>query len=310
MRIIVLLIMIFGFVFGDEFATASKVCEATNNIKATKNSGNILTANGVKYKILDRKIDSLYIQIPSANPSGRWVKKECFLTSGTIPHAVTKKPIVPTSEQPLAKQSLLSLSWHDGFCETHRNQSECKRGLFDNKEYSFVLHGLWPQPKNLAYCGVDKKIVGMDKNKQWKSMPDIGLSTASINDLTVVMPAVQSSLQNHEWYKHGTCSGMNSTQYFQKASGYVTQFNSSKVAQYINNNRGKIVTLNNIKSLMNSSFGVNSGEKIDMVCNNGILSEIRLNLGGNDSSLAKALVSGAKTRSSCQKAIVDEAGWR
>lgn len=302
--------IVFGFAFSDEFVVSSEACEATNNLKATKNSGNISTTNSTRYRVLDRKPESVYIQIPNANPSGRWVKKECFTTSNTIAPAVTKKPIVQASKPSLAKQSLLALSWHDGFCETHRGKAECKKGLFRNKEYGFVLHGLWPQPKNLAYCGVEKKIVGMDKNKQWKSMPDIGLSIVSINDLSLVMPAVQSSLQNHEWYKHGTCSGMNSTQYFQKASGYVTQFNSSKVTQYINNNRGKTITLNNIKSLMNSSFGSNSGEKIDMVCNNGILIEMRLNLGGNDSSLAKALINGAKTKSSCQKAIVDEAGWR
>jgi ribonuclease T2 len=124
------------------------------------------------------------------------------------------------------------------------------------------------------------------------------------------MPAIASALHNHEWYKHGTCSGMNSTEYFTKASGYTVQFNNSKVAKYINDNRGKIIILKDIKSLMDNSFGTNSGEKIDMVCDNGILTEIRLNLGGNDSSLAKALISGSKTKSSCQKAIVDEAGWR
>jgi ribonuclease T2 len=304
MKYLVILNLISSLLIADNFYVATKSCEATNNLKSTKNSGNISVISSQRYKMLDTKPHSIYVQVPNANPSGRWVKKECF-------KEIISQPLtVNNSHAKLAKQSLLALSWHNGFCGTHRNKTECKKSLFGNKEYGFVLHGLWPQPKNLAYCGVNKKIVGMDKNRQWSKMPNIGLSEKSIQDLAVIMPAIASGLQNHEWYKHGTCSGMNSTEYFAKASTYTTQFNNSKVAKYINDNRGKIIILKDIKSLMSGSFGVNSAEKIDMVCDNGILTEIRLNLGGSDSSLAKALASGSNTKSSCQRAIVDEDGWR
>lgn len=313
MKYLIILNLISSLLLANNISTATKSCEATNNLLATKNSGNISVVSSQSYRVLDAKPNSIYIQIPNANPSGRWVKKECFSNQNTHSLFTNKQQTKQAHSAPyraMAKQSLLALSWHDGFCETHRAKTECKRGLFGNKEYGFVLHGLWPQPKSQAYCGVNKKVVGMDKNKQWASMPDIGLSVKTTKDLANVMPAVASGLHNHEWYKHGTCSGMNSVEYFTKASSYTAQFNNSKVAKYINENRGKVIILNDIKSLMNTSFGLNSGEKIDMVCNNGILSEIRLNLGGTDSLLAKALMGGANTKSSCQKAIVDEAGWR
>lgn len=311
MRIIMLIMIVSSFVFCDEFVVSSKECEATNNLKATKNSGNISTTPRTKYKILDHKPESLYIQIPSANPSGRWVKKECFLNQNRESLVPNKKQIKPTHGTPYSiqpKQSLLALSWHNGFCETHRNKVECKRGLFGNKEYGFVLHGLWPQPKNLAYCGVAKKIVGMDKNKQWSKMPGIGLSIKNTKDLANVMPAIASGLHNHEWYKHGTCSGMNSVEYFTKATKMTNEFSNSKLAKYINSNIGKQISINEVRNLANLSFGAGASQKISMICKDGLLTEIRLSI-GNDNSLSSAMLNGQNISTECQNAIIDKAGW-
>lgn len=312
MRFVILSFLAIQFATCENMATATKSCEATNNLKATKNSGNVHTEPNYQYRVLDSKPQSLYVQIPNVNPNGRWVSRSCFNVGTSLPniHTPTQSKIQNsnTVNTKAPKQMILALSWHNGFCETHRGKSECKRSLFGNKEYGFVLHGLWPQPKNLAYCEVDKKIVGMDKNKQWSKMPNIGLDADTRKILANIMPATQSSLQNHEWYKHGTCSAMNSSGYFTKASNLTNEFNNSKLAKYINANIGNSIAIGEVKNLANSSFGAGSGEKIDMVCNNGLLVEMRLSLGvGQD--LKSAINNGQNISSSCKNAMINKAGW-
>ena len=238
MRIIISVILFFHLIYADNLIVASKSCKATNNVKATKNSGNISTITSQSYKVLDEKQHSIYVQIPYASPSGRWVDKSCFNTNKIPAKTEVEHPNITAHKVP--PQSVLSLSWHDAFCETHRGKKECQKSLFGNKEYGFVLHGLWPQPKNRAYCGVNSKLIGTDKNKQWNRLPELSLSQKTKQELSSVMPATISGLEKHEWIKHGTCSSMSQEEYFAKAAIYTKQFNSSLIASFINVNRGKV----------------------------------------------------------------------
>ncbi|MGW8169452.1 MAG: ribonuclease T2 family protein [Sulfurovaceae bacterium] len=307
MRILISVILFLNIIYADNFIAANKSCKATNNLKATKNSGNISVVPAQRYKILDEKPHSVYIQIPYASPSGRWVDKSCFDTD-RIP--VEIKEHIATKNK-VATQFILSLSWHDAFCETHRGKKECKRNMFGNKKHGFVLHGLWPQPKSRAYCGVDKKTVGMDRNKQWSRLPELGLPQKTKQELYDVMPAVASGLEKHEWIKHGTCSGMSKDKYFTKSVNYTKQFNSSALAAFINANRGKRVILKDIRKMADRSFGMQSGERVEMVCSGVLMTEIRLSLGNDGGiSLANALKSGTKIKSSCHSGIIDKAGWQ
>jgi len=95
---------------------------------------------------------------------------------------------------------LLVLSWSPGFCSTPAGQNDpaqCAPG----RRFAFVLHGLWPQyeqhgwPQNCSTEQIDPAVVG-------KMMP--------------IMPSER--LIQHEWSKHGTCSGLSSTEYFEEAS--------------------------------------------------------------------------------------------
>jgi ribonuclease T2 len=307
MRILISVILFLNIIYADNFIVANKSCKASNNLKATKNSGDISVVPTQRYRILDEKQNSVYIQIPYASPSGRWVDKSCF-NSDRI-SAEYKKNI--SVKNKAATQFILSLSWHDAFCETHRNKQECKRNIFGNQEHGFVLHGLWPQPKSRAYCGVDKKNIGMDRNKQWSRLPELGLSQKTKQGLHDVMPAVVSGLEKHEWIKHGTCSGMSKDEYFTKSVNYTKQFNSSALAAYIDANRGKRVILKDIRKMADRSFGMQSGERIEIVCSGGLMTEIRLSLGGDNSiSLTNAVKNGTKIKSSCHAGTIDKAGWQ
>jgi ribonuclease T2 len=92
---------------------------------------------------------------------------------------------------------LLTLSWAPEFCATNpngRTSAECA----PNHHMGLVVHGLWPQ----------------DDDGKW---PESCASTSPVASATVdhMMPIMPgSSLIQHEWAKHGTCSGLSVQDYF------------------------------------------------------------------------------------------------
>lgn len=86
----------------------------------------------------------------------------------------------------------VALSWSPAFCATHDDPNQCAPG----RQAGFVLHGLWPQ--------YDK---GYPQNCSTERL--------SREDIVRYAPLYPSpKLINHEWSKHGTCSGLNPAAYF------------------------------------------------------------------------------------------------
>ena len=191
----------------DAFPTQE--CPAFNNLKHTTNIHAVYLDTRQKYTILKHHKGQNLILVKGEQPAQRWVDDTCFPkygattnpqnvskvqsevisiendSSDTVSSKHTKKyKKINTNKyqiQEPSKHNLLVLSWHNAFCETHRYKKECKRSTFsfgrpNYNEKHFVLHGLWPQPKNKLYCGVDSYIVTMDKHKQWGRLPDLHLN--------------------------------------------------------------------------------------------------------------------------------------
>ena len=91
---------------------------------------------------------------------------------------------------------LLSLSWSPTFCLTHSEDAQCS-----GKGYGFVLHGLWPQ---YAQGGWPQSCAPQQK-----------LSREERAQGLMVFPTAK--LLNHEWAKHGTCSGLGAAGYLAAA---------------------------------------------------------------------------------------------
>ena len=94
---------------------------------------------------------------------------------------------------------LLSLSWAPTYCAEHPNDNstECRSG----QHKAFVLHGLWPQSQSGAppeNCGSARPV-----------------SQQIVRHVLAYFPS--ASLIQHEWAKHGTCSGLSADDYFAKA---------------------------------------------------------------------------------------------
>ena len=304
MKKIIILVCCIGVAFAKFEAIPVKSCEAFNNMKHSKNTHHIYLNTSKKYTILKTHKGQNLILIKGETPAQRWVDQNCFSSHKKIKSVTTQKNTLG--------QNLLALSWHNAFCETHRYKKECKTTSLLNRPYHathFILHGLWPQPKNNQYCKVSNKYIGMDKNKQWYRLPSLGLTTTTTKALKEIMPGVSSNLDKHEWIKHGTCYGKDADAYYRDAIGLTKQFNRSMVGKYFSQNIGKKVTLKEIKKLFDSSFGRGAGERVELKCKNGLIGELWLHLGSGNATLSQLLLNGKKVKSRCQGGRIDRSGF-
>ena len=92
---------------------------------------------------------------------------------------------------------LLNLSWAPAYCAANSGNaasSECD----PTHHFGFVVHGLWPENDNGSYpqnCGTASPV-----------------SQSIVQHMLTLMPS--RSLIQHEWMKHGTCTGLSAQDYF------------------------------------------------------------------------------------------------
>ena len=88
---------------------------------------------------------------------------------------------------------VLALSWSPDYCASNGNidPNQCSIG----KKLGFVLHGLWPQNNQGYPSNCSNEILPLDVKTQFPSL------YPSLN------------LYDHEWEKHGTCSGLSPQQF-------------------------------------------------------------------------------------------------
>jgi len=311
------------------YKKATIECPAYNDMKHKTNSNRVQLKVGDSYRILQTNKGQILTLIDGERVAQRWVDEACF---GEKEKTEKKKEVAPevketekkkassfsdrlaqNNKAPKAKtskQNLLALSWQNAFCQTHQYKKECKR--MDSKSFGafeFVLHGLWPQPRNNQYCKVDKKQIGMDKNKQWNRLNKLDLNSTTRSELSKVMPGYHSNLHKHEWIKHGTCYGTSANDYYAAAISLLKQVNESKVQQYFKQNVGRIVTLKEVRKLFDKAFGSGTGKHVTMNCKGGLVTELWLHTGNGSDDLGALLKGGETPRSRCQKGRVDAVGF-
>jgi ribonuclease I len=72
------------------------------------------------------------------------------------------------------------------------------------------------------------------------------------------MPGAESCLERHEWYKHGTCSGISADAYFALSNGLVASFAQTEFNQYIASQIGRDVARNDLLDRFEAEFGAGS----------------------------------------------------
>lgn len=92
---------------------------------------------------------------------------------------------------------VLTLSWSPSYCAKAKSDADPDQCGAD-RNFGFVVHGLWPQYKDGGYpatCSRDRTVPKAVVDQTMPIMPSVGLIV-------------------HEWTKHGTCSGLTAPDYF------------------------------------------------------------------------------------------------
>ncbi|ADW70481.1 ribonuclease T2 family protein [Granulicella tundricola] len=110
---------------------------------------------------------------------------------------------------------LLNLSWSPEFCAIEATSPECKA------KPGFIVHGLWPQNNNGSYPVSCSNAPGPKNYSQYLDIsPDL-------------------TLLEHEWPKHGTCTGLGPDAFFQLER---TDFHAFKVPAAFKNTKAVTMT--------------------------------------------------------------------
>ncbi|GAB2179424.1 ribonuclease T2 family protein [Dongia sp. agr-C8] len=186
----------------------------------------------------------------------------------------------------------LALSWQPGFCADRAQKAECKIAPKDKP--GFTLHGLWPDwdtngdgKRNAedAFCianaGNRKSMMALDGGN-WLKMPPVKLSQASSDDLARAMPGIVVGLDRHEWWKHGTCSGLAPEDYFATAIVLLREVERGGLARLLGAQAGRIVARKELLEAFEIDFGRGSARALMLDCAKSegasALQEIRIRL--------------------------------
>ncbi len=291
-------------------------CAALQSIRKNTNPGDIHLIQDMAYRVLSKnKANATHyrILVKSASPEERWVVINCGKLLTDCREQISAEggqPTVPPSERP---HYLLALTWQPAFCQSHQKKKECMTQTSDRYDASnFSLHGLWPQPRNNTYCNVSNNLKRMDQRKMWEQLPHLGLTEQTYDDLLETMPGVASYLHRHEWIKHGTCYSTTPEEYYRESVTLVDQINSSEIRDFIASNIGNSIFTDELKEKFDNVFGPGAGEKVNIQCSNGLITEFWINLAGtieSNSQISDLLDNAVKASPSCQSGIVDPVGF-
>lgn len=194
---------------------------------------------------------------------------------------------------------LLALTWLPGFCAVgdHGTSLECKSAA--GTVPHLVLHGLWPDwdvngdgRRDAAddFCLTDdalrRSIIARDakaaQDGNWLALPAVQLSAASSHDLDGVMPGRASALDRHEWWKHGTCSGLGPDDYFATAILLDREVERGSLARAIVAQAGNTIARDALLAAFATDFGARTANALTLVCakaaDGSALIEIRVRL--------------------------------
>ncbi|HOU14649.1 MAG TPA: hypothetical protein PKZ84_16200 [Anaerolineae bacterium] len=181
---------------------------------------------------------------------------------------------------------VLALSWQPAFCETQPGKEECATQTASRFDATnFALHGLWPtvigdDDNTFSYCDVTQGVIRQDRAGDWCEMPELALSDAVWQDLTLSMPGTASCLHNHEWYKHGVCTGMSPDTYYALTNALVERFAATEFNRYVAGHVGDDLSRRDLLNRFDAEFGDGASDYLSLRCTKldgvSLLSEIQI----------------------------------
>jgi ribonuclease T2 len=303
---------------------AKQACAALQSIKKQTNPGDMHLSPGKGYKLLAENTEPpthYWIVVPGApDPDFRWVPVSCGSiasdTPDVLPPTNTTAPTPPAPVTPGKAEYVLAISWEPAFCEGLPDKTECVKQTASSYEATHLsLHGLWPQPRNTAYCNVSAADQASDKAHDWAALPPVTLSAATRTDLDQAMPGTQSLLERHEWIVHGTCSGSSQDNYFHRATLFLGTIDNSAVGALFASHIGQRLDGSAIRHAFDVAFGKGAGDRVRLACDRDgdrqLISEITIGLRGDvmgNGGIGELIAASSPTDPGCNGGIVDQAG--
>jgi ribonuclease T2 len=170
--------------------------------------------------------------------------------------AQSKRSKRPQGKPGVFDYYVLSLSWSPQHCAGSsgaRDSQQCGEG----KRFGFVVHGLWPQYE--------------------RGFPDSCAAGSQVAPgiVTRLLPLMPSGrLIQHEWDKHGTCSGLSQASYFETIA---KTFAGLKVPDdYKTPIRQVMVKPDTIRRKFVAANPGFSDQSVKVLCGGRFLSEVRV----------------------------------
>jgi ribonuclease T2 len=150
---------------------------------------------------------------------------------------------------------VLALSWSPSYCAEKGGDADPQQcGLA--KKLGFTVHGLWPQfergaPQDCGAGNVDREI---------------------LKKIDAIMPS--DGLARHEWQKHGTCSGLSQSAYFETIAEAVRRVEIPAVFKQVLS--AQQVAPNAVETAFLKANPGMTPKGFAAVCGGGYLSEVRI----------------------------------
>jgi len=165
-----------------------------------------------------------------------------------------------------SSSSWLVLTWGPSLCGAEPTNSGCKSGHVGTQGSTWILHGLWPQPADKQYCGVPKAIADRASDLRGSNMPSVDLGSDVRNTLQSMMSDA-STLAPHEWYAHGTCSGVTPDVFFSDAAALTEQARKVLDPMFTEAEGGRI-QLSDVRDKFDAEYGAGAGGRVRLSCRN------------------------------------------
>ena len=137
----------------------------------------------------------------------------------------------------------LALTITPAFCELNAEKPQCQAG--SAKTHTLTLHGLWPERLNAnnapSYC----------------KGPALEVAAGFDSRLARWMPGPISGLPQHEWKKHGSCSGLKPMRYFSESINWAERIEQAILPAL---DTGKAQASADFKARISSAWPAKKGE--------------------------------------------------
>lgn len=214
-----------------------------------------------------------------------------------------RRPSAPPAAYSDSTSSLLVVTWGPSLCKVEPSNAGCRSGHVDSLGRNFLLHGLWPQPSTEQYCDLPKPVADRDRNPI-PLPPDLQAGLKTIMSDSAFMTS-------HEWYAHGTCSGLAAPEYFRIAAALTDQ--AARVLDpMFERASGRPLSARALREAFDAEFGRGAGRRVALSCRDSagqgsLAYEVRLSMppvvdlreGTTTLSLGEALAAGPTVAPGC-----------